>query len=99
METLHANRLPVLLMVAVSLGGIAALTSAPTDDEILESARSVIRADRQEVVTNRTVTLAFEDGTTRTFPVRRDVDLGRRQVGEKVLFQIAEMVAISVGKP
>ena len=49
--------------------------------------------------TNRTATLRFEDGSTKTFPVRDDIDLSRRKVGEKVVFQVTEMIAISVKKP
>jgi len=49
--------------------------------------------------TNRTATLLFEDGSTKTFPVRDDIDLNRRKVGDKVVFQVTEMIAISVEKP
>ena len=49
--------------------------------------------------TNRTATLQFEDGSSQTFPVRNDIDLSRRKVGEKVVFQVTEMIAISVEKP
>jgi len=31
--------------------------------------------------------------------VRDDIDLSRRKVGEKVVFQVTEMIAISVEKP
>jgi hypothetical protein len=44
-------------------------------------------------------TLRFEDGSTRTLPVRKDVDLSKRKVGEKVVFSLTEMVAITVEKP
>lgn len=47
----------------------------------------------------RTSTLRFEDGSTKTFPVRSDVDLTKRKVGEQVVFRITEMIAISVEKP
>lgn len=47
---------------------------------------------------NRTATLRFDDGSTETFPVRDDIDLSQRKVGEKVVFQLTEMVAISVEK-
>ena len=47
----------------------------------------------------RTATLRFEDGSTKTFPVRSDVNLGKRKVGEKVVFRATEMVALSVEKP
>jgi len=44
-------------------------------------------------------TLQFPDGTTKTFPVRKDVDLTKRQVGEEVVIRTTEAVAISVEKP
>jgi hypothetical protein len=47
----------------------------------------------------RTATLRFEDGHTETFPVRDDIDLNQRKVGEKVVFLVTEMIAISVEKP
>ena len=47
---------------------------------------------------NRTVTLQFEDGSSAAFPVRDDIDLSSRKVGEKVVFQFTEMIAISVEK-
>jgi len=44
--------------------------------------------DGEEIdLPNRTATLEFEDGSTRIFPVRSDVDLGQRKVGEKVAFR------------
>jgi len=49
--------------------------------------------------TRRTATLAFDDGSTKTFPVRNDIDLSQRKVGEKVVFLITEMIALSVEKP
>jgi hypothetical protein len=49
--------------------------------------------------TNRKATVRFEDGSTKTFPVRADIDLSRRKVGEKVVFLVTEMIAISVEKP
>lgn len=47
---------------------------------------------------NRTATLSLEDGTTRTVPVRDDIDLSQREVGEKVMFYLTEMLAIAVEK-
>lgn len=46
----------------------------------------------------RTATLKFDDGTSKTFPVRGGVDLGRYQVGEKVNFRVTEMIALRVQK-
>jgi len=48
--------------------------------------------------TNRTATLRFEDGTSETFPVRDDIDLNQRKVGDRVVFRVTEMMAISVEK-
>jgi len=47
----------------------------------------------------RTATLRFEDDSTKTFPVRSDVDLSNRKVGEQVVMRLTEMIAISVEKP
>ena len=44
-------------------------------------------------------TLQFQDGTTRTVAVRKDVDLTKRQVGEEVVIRTTEALAISVEKP
>jgi len=48
---------------------------------------------------NRTATVRFEDGTIETLPVRDDIDLSKRKVGEKVVFIVTQMVALSVEKP
>jgi len=50
-------------------------------------------------VKRRRATLRFPDGTTKTFPVRKDVDLTQRQVGEEVVIRATEALAISVEKP
>jgi hypothetical protein len=44
-------------------------------------------------------TLRFPDGSTRTFNVRKDVDLTQRKVGEEVVFRVAAAMAIGVRKP
>lgn len=48
---------------------------------------------------NRTATLRFDDGTIETITVRDDIDLSKRKVGEKVVFIVTGMVALSVEKP
>jgi hypothetical protein len=48
---------------------------------------------------NRTATLKFEDGASKTFPVREDVDLAQRKIGDKVVFQVTEMIAIEIEQP
>ena len=62
--------------------------------ETVQVTAKVIAIDQ----TKRTATLQFEDGSSKTFPVRDDIDLSRRKVGEKVVFQVTEMIAISVEK-
>ncbi len=47
----------------------------------------------------RTATLRFEDGSTHTCPVRSDVDLAQRKVGDKVMVRVAEAIALTVDKP
>jgi hypothetical protein len=44
-------------------------------------------------------TLQFEDGSRRTVPVREDVDLSKRKVGDTVVIRITEALAIQVAKP
>lgn len=48
---------------------------------------------------NRTATVRFDDGTIETLPVRDDIDLSKRKVGEKVAFIVTQRVALSVEKP
>ena len=67
-------------------GGVVAQTT--------QIVATVVAIDRG----NRTATLRFEDGTTETFPVRKDIDLSQHEVGERVVFRVTEMVAISVEK-
>lgn len=47
----------------------------------------------------RKATLKFPDGTTRAFNVRSDIDLTQHKVGDRVVFQLTDMVAIRVRKP
>jgi hypothetical protein len=44
-------------------------------------------------------TLRFPDGTSRTFAVRKDVDLTARKVGEEVAFRVTAAMALSIDKP
>jgi hypothetical protein len=43
-------------------------------------------------------TLLFPDGTSRTFIVRKDVDLTQRKIGEEVAFRVALAMAVSIEK-
>ena len=47
----------------------------------------------------REASLLFPDGSTRTFAVRKDVDLTQRKVGEQVVIRVTVAVALSVEKP
>jgi Cu/Ag efflux protein CusF len=47
----------------------------------------------------RTATVRFDNGTIETFPVRDDIDLSKRKVGEKVVFIVTQMIALSLEKP
>ena len=48
---------------------------------------------------NRTATVQFEDGSSQTLPVRDDIDLSIRAIGEKVVFQSTKTIAIAVKTP
>lgn len=47
----------------------------------------------------RKATLQFQDGTTKKFDVRKDVDLTRHKTGEKVVIRGKETFSIKVEKP
>jgi hypothetical protein len=48
---------------------------------------------------HRKATLVFPDGSTKTFTVRKDVDLTKATIGEEVVFRTTEALAITVEKP
>ena len=83
-------------------GAAAMVALAPKGEQpaglVAEAARVTATVTAIDT-TKRTATLRFEDGTTKTFPVRDDIDLSKRKVGEKVVFLVTEMIAISVEKP
>jgi hypothetical protein len=47
----------------------------------------------------RKATLRFQDGTTKKFDVRKDVDLTRHKAGEKVIIRGKETFSIQIEKP
>ena len=55
----------------------------------------VIGLDRK----SRKAMLQLPDGTTKTFTVRQDVDLSKRELGEEIVIRCTEAVAIRVEKP
>jgi len=85
-----------------SEGAVAVVALAPKGAQPGGAAGQTVQLTARVVAidaSKRTATLRFEDGTTRTLPVRDDIDLSQRQVGEQVVFRVTEMVAISVAKP
>jgi hypothetical protein len=82
-----------------SIGGAAAVVGLGAQAgglaaEAWETIATVTEIDREK----RTATLQFQDGSTRTVPVRSDIDLSKHKIGEKVVFHITEMVAIEIEK-
>jgi len=47
----------------------------------------------------RKATISFEDGSSKKFTVRPDIDLSKHKVGEKVVFRSSESYAVSLQKP
>ncbi|NJM54698.1 MAG: copper-binding protein [Verrucomicrobiae bacterium] len=83
-------------------GGAALVALAPKGAKpggLVAEAVQVIGTITAIDTDGRTAMLKFEDGTTKTFPVRDDVDLAGRKVGDKVVFRVTEVIATSVVKP
>jgi hypothetical protein len=85
-----------------SISHSAALARAPQGarpgvmaGEVYEIVASVKSIDTQ----NRTATLLFADGQTRTVPVRRDVDLSRYRVGDNVVIRVSLALSVLAEKP
>lgn len=83
-------------------GAAAVVAQAPKGDqpgglvaETVQVTAKVIAIDAAK----RLATLRFENGSTEILPIRDDVDLSRRKVGEQVVFRVTEMIAIRVEKP
>jgi hypothetical protein len=83
----HIGGAAAVVGLGAQAGGFAA--------ETREIIGTVTAIDREK----RTATLRFQDGSTKTFPVRNDIDLNKHKVGEQVVFHITEMVAIKIEKP
>ncbi|HWH71397.1 MAG TPA: hypothetical protein VNT26_18625 [Candidatus Sulfotelmatobacter sp.] len=63
--------------------------------DTMQVTAKVVGIDQQ----HHTATLQFPDGSTKTFPVRKDIDLTQRRVGEEVVIRETQTQAISVEKP
>ncbi len=82
-------------------GGAALVALAPKGAKpggLVAEAVQVIGTVTAIDAAKRTATLKFEDGTTKTLPVRGDVDLGKRKVGDTVMFRVTQMIALKVEK-
>jgi hypothetical protein len=55
---------------------------------------TVVAIDQEK----RIVTLRFDDGSFKAFSVRDDIDLSQHKKGERAVFRITEMIAITVEK-
>jgi hypothetical protein len=83
-------------------GAAAVVALAPKGAKpgaLLAETRQVTARVTEINAKNRTATLRFEDGSTQTFPVRSDIDLAKRKVGEQVVLRVTEALAIRVEKP
>jgi len=65
---------------------------------VMAETRRIVATVTSIDLMKHTATLRFEDGSTKTFKAREDVDLGKYKAGQRVVFQVTEMVAISVEK-
>ena len=82
-------------------GAAAVVALAPKGDQPGGQAAAITQVTARIIAIDaakRTATLRFEDGTTEILPVRSDVDLSRRKVGEQLVFRVTEMIAIWVEK-
>jgi hypothetical protein len=77
---------------------ILAPKGAKPSGVLAESSRVTARVESVDLA-KHTATLRFEDGSTKIFPVRPDVELNQGQVGQQVVFRVTDMIAISVSKP
>ena len=83
-------------------GAAAAVALAPLGEKpgALMASTVEITAKVKAIDTkHRKATLLFPDGTTKTFPVRPDVDMTKHRVGDEVVIRATEAIAVSVEKP
>jgi len=83
-------------------GAAAVVALAPIGDKpgaVLASTEEITAKVKSIDLKNRKGTLLFPDGTTKTYKARKDVDLTKYSVGDEVVINMTETVAISVEKP
>ena len=79
--------------------GLVALAPRGTQPAALMAATQQYTATIEAINLKRhQATLRFPDGTTRTFAVRKDIDLTQRKVGERVAFRVTVAMAVAVDK-
>ena len=82
-----------------SATGFVALAPQGTKPAVLMAETQLYTATITAINLKRhQATLLFPDGTSRTFIVRKDVDLTKRKVGEEVAFRVAVAMAVSIEK-
>jgi len=87
---------------ASSDGGAAVVTLAPKGAKPAAYMATTVQVTAKVKAIDlkrHKATLEFPDGTSKTFPVRADVDLTKRNVGEQVVIRSTEAAAVMVEKP
>jgi len=82
---------------SASMIGLAPVGSKP--GAVVTDARRVIATVTAINIKKHQATLTFTDGSSKTVPVRQDVNLSKHKVGEKVIITRTEVLAILVEKP
>ncbi len=82
-----------------STGMVALAPKGAKPGGVLANTTQVTATVSKIDMARRTATLKFDDGSSKRFAVRDDIDLSRRKVGEKVVFLVTDMIALSVDKP
>ena len=79
-----------------STADLAALGEKPggTFSATLKTAATVVEIDARR----RTVKLQYSDGTSKTVPVRDDIDLSKHRTGEKVIIRLTGALAVRMEK-
>ena len=83
-------------------GAAAAVALAPLGAKpggVMANTEEITAKVKSIDVKHRKATLLFPDGTSKSFKVRKDVDMTKHSVGDEVVIRATEAVAISVEKP
>ena len=83
-------------------GAAAAVALAPLGAKpggVMANTEEITAKVKSIDVKHRKATLLFPDGTSKTFKVRKDVEMTKHSVGDEVVIRATEAVAISVEKP